>query len=361
MRCLLESISGLMHSSLIGLIIWELSFFIVCIHGDFVANDITNPQYFSNASSINVCINRTYCNVLLDVPPKCAGVTSHCPIIMGFHGHGAHNTLFIGTAGRGFSDGVRKYNFIGVYPQGEKYPVIPVPGQDSKTGWSDGVEPGNICAWDNFTCTGDPNDTIFVSTIVSALLKMGALGRFYAFGTSNGAAMVQRLGANICPKLPFLAIGAQSGQLLSKPIRSGPNPYNYNKPRTGSAKVAQLAIHGTADPVVPYSGGPRFGSKDFSWYSEPQSDGTWAEHNGCTGTPIARNVSAAYKKGKQDYNTTAVHHIWDCPDAFPVEYYQVIDATHVSTTMLNNMKKEFVVLEFFNKVERYYSTIDSKI
>jgi len=297
---------------------------------------------------------------LLDVPPKCAGVTSHCPIIMGFHGHGSNNHMFIGTEGKALSDGIRKYNFIGVYPQGEKFPVIPVPGKPSKSGWSDGDEPGDKCAWDDFNCTGDPNDTVFVSRIVSALVKMGALGRFYAFGTSNGAAMVQRLAANVCPELPFLGIGAQSGQLLTKPERSGPNPYNYNKPHSGSAKVAQLAIHGTGDGTVPYNGGSRFGSDVFFWYPEPQSDGLWAQHNGCTGVHT-KNVSAAYNKKGQEYNTTATHQVWECPSALPVEYYSVIDAGHVSTTMLNNKKKEFIVFEFFSKIEKYFSGTDSKI
>jgi len=329
-----------MHHPFTCLIIWRLAFLFFCVRGDFVANDIGKSQNFSNIPGTDVCINRTYCSVLMDVPLKCAGVTTSCPIMFGFHGHGGHNTQYIGTGGRGFSDGVHKYNFIGVYPQGELY--------DGKPGWSDCCK---NCTVDNFNCTEDPNDTVFVAKIVSTLVELGATGRFYAFGTSNGAAMVQRLASNVCSALPFLGIAAHSGQLLTKPERSGPNPYNYNKPRAGSAKVAQLAIHGTADPVVKYNGGPRFGSDMFSWYSEPLSDELWAQHNGC-GVETKKNVSAVYKKDAQEYNTTAVHHIWSgCPSALPVEYYQVIDAGHVQTTMLNNNKKEFIVLEFFNKIE----------
>ena len=60
-------------------------------------------------------------------------------------------------------------------------------------------------------------------------------------------------------------IAANSGQLLAKPSRSGPAPFDYNQPCagtqpcTGGGQVAQLFIHGTADGSIHYDGGPRLG------------------------------------------------------------------------------------------------------
>merc|ERR1711934_1192963 len=81
---------------------------------------------------------------------------------------------------------------------------------------------------------------------------------------------------------------------MAQPPRSGPAPYNYNQPtpkpnqklsgRPGDGRmIAQQAHHGDADPTIPYQGGPRFGSDVWILMTEPESDKTWATHNGCSG------------------------------------------------------------------------------
>ena len=69
--------------------------------------------------------------------------------------------------------------------------------------------------------------------------------------------------------LPIVGIAVHSGQMLAMPARSAPGPYNYNQPCAGTQPctggnhgngMAQLSIHGTADTVIPYHGGPRFKS-----------------------------------------------------------------------------------------------------
>ena len=91
--------------------------------------------------------------------------------------------------------------------------------------------------------------------------------------------------------------------------------------------MAQQAHHGDADPVVPYQGGPRFGSKVWILDTEPQSDATWAKHNGCKGPLVQpRNYTATYTSKDpetrgQTVHTTAIYRKYEgCPPTAPVEW-----------------------------------------
>ena len=191
-----------------------------------------------------------------------------------------------------------------IYPQGEMYggenpdgtPLRSNLVGQEKSGWNDGSMGGNVCAWDAFSCSADPNDGNFAARIIAALRDLGASGRVYMWGGSNGANSVQIWAANAGDDMPIAGISAGWGQLLADPPRSGPSPFNWNQPtplpyqnlpgRVGNGRpVAQQAHHGDADPTIQYAGGPRFGSPVWVLMPEPESDRTWAEHNGCTCVP----------------------------------------------------------------------------
>ena len=237
-----------------------------------------------NTSGLIPCAGRNLCSVLLDVPEACVepGGVSRCPIGFFFHGHGGHNTEFVGGRQHnirfgGVSGGVHSNRFIGVYPQGAIYAgTNNASDNNNKTapasGWNDGSMDGDKCAWDDFACHKDPNDGVFTAGIVDALRKLGAGGHIFMWGGSNGANSVQIFASNAGPKLPIAGISAGWGELLAAPPRSGPAPYNWNQPtplpgqslpgRPGDGRrVAQQAHHGDADPIVPWNGGPRFNSK----------------------------------------------------------------------------------------------------
>ena len=136
--------------------------------------------------------------------------------------------------------------FIGVHPQGD--PLAGPPGHPEGFGWNDGmsVNPNNTrlkCAWDDYSCTADPDDTLFFERMVSALRVTGATGHLYVFGQSNGAAWAQRLGANAGPALPFMGVAPQSGQLNARPPRSAAGPRNLNQPRCGNMALGPCASH----------------------------------------------------------------------------------------------------------------------
>lgn len=308
----------------------------------FVAGKLTAGQFEmkgSGMTSTDVCKGRSnHCSVKLDVPPACAGDTSSCPIFMKFHAHGGKN----GGAATG-----HKRNFIGIAPQGELY--------NGKSGWNDGLQDGNKCKWDDFTCTKDPRDGLFVAGIIAAVRELGATGRIYAMGGSNGAQMVQILAANAGDALPISGIAARSGQLLAEPPRSASNPYNWNQPCAGNQPckggpaVAQLSFHGDADKSIAYDGGPKFGSKVFTLMSEPASDALWKTQNGCTGKLSSTLIPAT---GKSPSVHDADYFVWGgCPATAPVEYYKIHGAPHVGGKTVNGTSITNAILDFFCKVE----------
>ena len=212
---------------------------------------------------------------------------------------------------------------------------------------------GNKCAWDQYNCTQDPNDSNYVLQTVNAMRGLGATGRVYAYGTSNGANEVQILGANSMDDagqaLPIVGIAARSGQMLSKPTRSGPGPFDYNQPCagdnpcTGGRGVAQLSIHDTDDPVIPYAGGARFHSPVFILSGEEASCETWARQNGCNTTMTNATVAATTHKGG---STTANYVQWDgCPATAPVELYKVEGGSHVGTSAIRGKDVMVTVFE----------------
>lgn len=299
-----------------------------------------------------VCGGRSAsCSVLLDIPEACGGEESDCPVGFFFHGHTGHNTAF---PHNGAGQGLHQYNFIGVYPQGELY--------SGQSGWNDGSMHGNQCAWNDFDCQDDPNDGLFVKGIVSVLRGMGANGRVYLWGGSNGGNEAQILASNAGAELPIVGISAGWNQLMSDPPRSGPNPYNFNQPaapgadpaRPGDGRpIAQQAHHGDADMTIPYDGGPRFGSR-WILYPEPESDEVWKNHNGCTGTLTSSEVPATYRdrSSHQRVQTTAVKWEWGgCPAEAPVEYYQIKGAPHGGADTIDGKDAFDIVFSFWARVE----------
>lgn len=323
---------------------------IVAVEGALAPNALGQPQEIKD----QVCAGRSsVCSVFLDVPDQCGGAESDCPIGFFFHGHTGFNT---GFAHSGAGQGVHAYNFIGVYPQGEIY--------NGQSGWNDGSLDGNKCAWDDFACQDDPNDGVFVKGIIEALRGMGANGRVYLWGGSNGGNEAQILASNAGEYLPIVGISAGWNQLMSAPPRSGPSPFNFNQPtapgavadpaRLGDGRaIAQQAHHGDADTTIPYTGGPRFGSR-FILYSEPESDEVWKTHNGCPGSLTSSEVPATYRSPQThaQVQTTAIKWVWGgCPATAPVEYYQIKGAPHGGADTIDGKDAFDIVFKFWTGVE----------
>jgi poly(3-hydroxybutyrate) depolymerase len=285
----------------------------------------------------NLCLGRSSdCKVELDVPAACIASgenTSTCPIVFHFHGSGGNILWFKKTAK------VHENNVIGVYPQGDC------------VGWNTGPKDCNMCSWDDFECTEDPDEGAFIAGIIDEIRDMGAYGHIYLVGNSNGAALAQRLAVNAGTELPIKGIVSKVTQLLASPPRSGPGVLNYNQPEAGNPKVSLLTICGTNDGLIPYEGGSSAvfgGDENFQLMSVADSDGVWAAHNGCDATPTERTVSASGGSGA----TSAIFMEYPNCDGAIVESYKVIDAGHgAGGATLDGVDAIDVVYNFIFRVE----------
>ncbi|WP_454790288.1 extracellular catalytic domain type 1 short-chain-length polyhydroxyalkanoate depolymerase [Mycolicibacterium lutetiense] len=114
------------------------------------------------------------------------------------------------------------------------------------------------------------DDVGFISTLVDRLVAENGIprGRIYATGLSAGGFMANRLACDRADL--FAAIAPVAGTLGTN---VGCNP---------SRPVSVLATYGTADPVVPFNGGPMTGRGGGSTVvSGPAMVDRWRQINGC--------------------------------------------------------------------------------
>lgn len=196
---------------------------VVSPHRELLPGEKTPPSGFVNGTSIHTVdvggIERTY---RLHTP---AGLPASAPLVVMLHGG-------FGTA----EQAERAYNWDQL-ADSEKFVVA----------YPDGISR----AWNvnGAGCCGRParegvDDVAFVSAAVADIVKNASIisSRVYATGMSNGGMMSYTLA---CDTGIFAAIGPVSGTQLD-PCHS-PHP------------ASVMHIHGTADPLVPYGGGPGVG------------------------------------------------------------------------------------------------------
>lgn len=129
-----------------------------------------------------------------------------------------------------------------------------------------------------FCCTngrGDPGaDVRFLDQVVTDVSSVRRIDerRVYAIGFSGGGMMAYRLACDLAGR--FAGVGAIAASMVLDDCRP-------------SRPVSVIAVHGTADEVVPYSGGRIQGGA-----TRPAPPATavverWAELDGCPGTRTA--------------------------------------------------------------------------
>ena len=279
-----------------------------------------SPQILSDTS--NVCTSSqgrsSICEVELDVPSSCIDATSSsdCPIVFFFHGAGGTNDWFARTSN------VHTKNVIGVYPQGED-------------GWNTGPKDGNLCTWDDYTCTSDPDEPAFIAAIIAELRTLGANGNIYLIGNSNGAALSHKLASNAGSELPIKGIITKVTQLLASPPRSGPGTLNYNQPGSSGSglPISVLNLMGTNDMLIPYEGGyssvfGTAGEGTFELMSALESMATWASHNGCSKVPPIETTGIVYGTNTDPNGQATFYEYQGCPEGIIVEHYALQGAGH---------------------------------
>jgi polyhydroxybutyrate depolymerase len=189
---------------------------------------------------------------LLYVPPSYNPRTP-VPLVISIHGFSdwpAHHMEMTG-----WNDLADKYDFLVVYPAG-----VDFPRRWRASGHSE--EEGDAMV-----------DVRFISDLIDRLQQDYAIdpARIFVNGMSNGGGMSYLLACTLAERIA--AVGSVSGAYLY--------PLEDCQP---ARPVPLIAFHGTADPIVPYMGGP---SRSFELPFPVISDwmAAYAAKNDCDASP----------------------------------------------------------------------------
>jgi polyhydroxybutyrate depolymerase len=196
-------------------------------------------------------------NYRLHLPANYNANTSLRPLILNLHGLGS-NALeqeFYGDF-RSIADTA---GFLIVHPNGTTV--------NGFTYWNVGLNPGGA------------NDVSFLSALIDTLAARYRVDtrRVFSAGMSNGGIMSYYLASYLSQKIA--AIASVTGSITS----------NGFPPPAPTHPMPVMQIHGTADPVVPYNGGPT----TIPGVSSVTIDTVvkfWVTFNGCAPSPQAFSI-----------------------------------------------------------------------
>ena len=203
----------------------------------------------TNGSIVSSGVKRTY---LLYVP-KSYNSAAPSPLVISIHGYAEWPAHQMQQSRWNYL--AEQYGFIVVYPSGLGLPKR----------WRIGGMRGSA---------SDPlPEVTFISELIDKLAGRYNIdpARIYANGFSNGGGMSFVLSCQLSERIA--AIGSVAGAYLM--------PWSACQP---ARPVPTIVFHGTADPIVPYLGGP---SRSFNlpFPSVPEWVEALARQQGCSGAP----------------------------------------------------------------------------
>jgi polyhydroxybutyrate depolymerase len=254
-------------------------------------------------------------NFLLHIPEKVRGEKG-APLVLVLHGGGGTPEAVARLTG--FSKLADKEGFIVVYPEAVN------------RHWNDGRDVKRFLAHRE-----NIDDVGFIARLIDTLIRQLGVdsSRVYAAGMSNGGMMCQRLGCELSPKLAaFASVGASLPENLTsqKPVMP----------------ISVLMINGTADPIVPFSGGGvGRHAKRGRVVSVPEAIEFWVKANGCdsqprtttlvksdTGLAVEKTVYQAGQSGAEVILLTVEGggHTWPGGKKRPSHFGRLTDAVNAS-------------------------------
>ena len=180
------------------------------------------------------------------VRPEGIEKTKPAPLLMVLHGSAGSGEDMMTVTQRGFERLADKEKFVVVYPDA------------LERRWND--QGGTV------------DDVGFLLAIVDKLVADGLVdkNRVYVAGISNGGMMAQRLACEQADRIAGIATVAGG---LPEPLQATCKP---------ARALPVLVIHGTEDPIVPWSGGAVAGFEDFGKVlSARETAKFWAANNRC--------------------------------------------------------------------------------
>lgn len=236
---------------------------------------------------------------ILHIPPSYTG-TEMVPVVFNFHGLGgtaSGQQLFSGLPAKADTAG-----FIVVAPQGLTTETEVLP--DPIAHWNIVAAPPE---------TGQPDDVAFIAELLDALESQLCVdsARVYSTGMSNGAQMSVRLACSLSERI---AAFAPVAGVYFPPVSVDIAP-DESCPDTRPASI--IAFHGTADPIIPFDGGP--GIFDFTFRDiDDEILPQWAERNGCASVPTDEQVTKGVRLVRYE----------ECDQGATVELYVIEGGGH---------------------------------
>jgi len=179
--------------------------------------------------------------------PPYLSAAQAAPLVIALHGY---------TVDAGWMESTTRYDelaktagFVVVYPQGI----------------------GN--SWNAGACCGQNNydDVAFMRALITHLMSSANIDpkRVFVAGMSNGGMMAQRLACELSDRIT--AVASVSGSLMTDSCHP-------------SRAISVMEMHGTADSIVPYNGGPKGGLGKIPPTLSVMKQ--WAGLDGCAPTPV---------------------------------------------------------------------------
>lgn len=192
---------------------------------------------------------------------------------LGYNNAGKMPLMFIIHGGSGTPEGmIRIADFR---PIADKEKVVLVYPAGHQKNWNDGrpTTPNQMGI----------NDVGFFNRMCDYMIANHSVdaNRIYATGISNGGFMTSRLGCELSNRIAAVAVVAATMEANSV----SPN-CNPNRP------VPAIYIHGTADPLVPFTGGlmTAGGTAGGTILSHFQAIDRWAALNRCNNSPAVYDI-----------------------------------------------------------------------
>ncbi|HEY3993663.1 MAG TPA: PHB depolymerase family esterase [Ktedonobacteraceae bacterium] len=234
------------------------------------------------------------------------------PVLLIFHG--ADNFAADIELDTGFSHLAEAYHFIAVYPQGLPHGISGSPF------WA--------IAGPNDPFAQGVDDLLFISNVLNDLQRTLCVDahRIYATGFSNGGGMADYLACALARRIAAVAP-------ISATLAPHPGGCHPGRP------VPLLSFHGTADPELPYQGGPPSAIIPWPVAAVPTWLQDWATRNGCTRGPtvILRQPNVT---GEQ----------WTgCQGKATVIHYRIEHGNHALPPSIGGVSAMEVIWHFFQE------------
>lgn len=237
------------------LLVTVLMTFFSCSKED---NSTTAPDKPSEQKTVNLTVDGNPRNFIVYLPTAYNNA-GKMPMIFVIHGGGGTPEGMINIAN--FKIIADRDKVVLVYPAG------------IQNNWNDGrpTPPNQLGI----------NDLNFFNQMCDYMIANNSVDgtKIYATGISNGGFMSSRLGCELSNRIAAIAVDAATIEATT--IASNCNP---------GRPVPAIYIHGTTDPIVPFTGGQMTAGSGGTILSHFQAIDKWVTINGCNSTPTITDL-----------------------------------------------------------------------